>query len=438
MQCASDVSVPAAFAGVFAWSRLRFWVSSVDGSGLLRLRIGLGLLVAVSAVRLFAYGWVDTLYVEPSFHFSYDGWSWIRSLPAPWMHVWVGSLIPLGMAVGMGWGGRAILVLTFFIFTYIELIDRATYLNHYYLVSVLLLHLALSSASTLRMRDRFRQVPRFELWAVRAQVSLVYFFAGLWKLNGDWLFRAEPLSTWLWSFSATPVIGVALASPPVAYAMSWAGALFDLTIWILLLWRPTSRAAFIVCVGFHFTLWWMFPIGIFSAVMVLAASTLLPTASSPASVAREGSEGPSASVRVRAALVAILIATQILVPLRSVVEDGEVNWHERGYRFAWRVMLNEKASNAAFDVRVDGQRQEWNVLQHLTPLQRRQMGFQPDMLLQYAHFLCQTFSADGSVVDVRVRADVAWNRRRAAPLIADENLCIASSAQAITLPASPR
>ena len=416
-----------------------FWCTPVRGLGLVRLRVGLGLLVALSAARLLVYGWVTDLFVTPSFHFSFAGFSWIKAWPEPWMTAHVVTVGILGVLITIGVGGRWVTGAGAVAFTYVELIDKAPYLNHYYLISLLLGLLTLSSVTTAK---RDVMVPRYELWAFRAQIAAVYFFAGVWKLNPDWMFRAEPLSTWLWGFQALAVVGPLLGLHATALFMAWAGAAFDLCIWAFLLWRPTSRVAYAVCVAFHVTLWLLFPIGVFSWVMILAASVLLPVRTRGANdasghVDTAPTKPATLPDRVRLAIFAAWIAVQLVTPLRALATPGNVNWHEQGYRFSWRVMLNEKAAHVEIRANDGSGFQPWPFREELTPLQARQMGFQPDMLLQYAHHICAALNGRTTTPDVRIDARVAWNARRSAPLLADVNLCLVEDVATMIRPPPP-
>ncbi len=399
-----------------SWARLD---EPVPARRLVLFRVGLGVLLAIAAVRFWAYGWVDDLLLAPTVQFHYQGFGWVRPLPPPWMSLCYLAMAGLALGFAHGRFGRWCLAGYGVLFTYAELVDKTLYLNHYYLVSILVAMLALSSVATVRWRDRGgATVPRWELWAFRAQVALVYFYAGLWKLNRDWLVDGEPLASWLWGFRFTPGVGPLLAADMVPVLMSWGGALFDLTIWIWLLWRPTARAALVVCVGFHATVGLLFPIGLFSFVMVLAATLLLPVGEPPLAAA-----APPGG-RWRTVVFGVHILVQLLLPWRFVLHEGDVNWHEQGYRFSWRVMLNEKRADVTF-ARVDEQGVRHPLpVRDLTALQARQMGFQPDMLLEYAHRLCRRVpEAASGAADVRVDARVAHNGRRAVPLMKDVNLC---------------
>ena len=63
----------------------------------------------------------------------------------------------------------------------------------------------------------------------------------------------------------------------MAYAMSWAGAFFDLTIIGWLLWRRTRLWAFLAAAVFHLLTWLLFPqIGVFPWLMMGGALIFFP------------------------------------------------------------------------------------------------------------------------------------------------------------------
>ena len=55
----------------------------VDPSSLAVLRIALGLVVVLSAVRTWAYGWTDTLYAGPAHHATRAGRGSVKFKPGP-------------------------------------------------------------------------------------------------------------------------------------------------------------------------------------------------------------------------------------------------------------------------------------------------------------------------------------------------------------------
>ena len=85
---------------------------------------------------------------------------------------------------------RAGALLVFLCFTYVELLDKSNYLNHYYFVS-LVAFMLIWLPTTLRTP----QVPRMVVFSFRFMLGLVYGYAGIAKLNADWMLHAQPLAS---------------------------------------------------------------------------------------------------------------------------------------------------------------------------------------------------------------------------------------------------
>jgi vitamin K-dependent gamma-carboxylase len=405
----------------------------VDGAGLAATRSVFGLVLLLYTTRFILNGWVDDLYVKPTFHFTYDAFQWIRPLPRLGMYgVFAGMLVT---AAGMAVGYRARLAACGFgiLFTYVELIDKAAYLNHYYLVSLVCgLFACVPSGERdtgvlqWRAGDRRagdRTVPTFSYWTLRAQLVIVYGFAGVAKLNGDWLLRGEPLYTWLQMFADTPVVGGWLSERWFAIGASFGGAVFDLAVGPALLWAPTRGWAYLAAFGFHGAIAWLFPVGAFSWVM-LALDLAFFAPDWPrrlrerlggwwpllAPDAARVEQAPNAAGRPRRGiwlgLLAVHFGLQLVIPLRFLAYPGPVNWTEEGFRFAWRVMLIEKTGSVRFYVvGRDGRRSPADDTE-LTRLQRQQMSTQPDMIHEYAQRLRHRYQQQGWG-DVQVFAE-AW------------------------------
>ncbi len=401
-----------------------------DAAGLRAFRAIFGGVMVFAVVRFLAYDWDHSLYAAPSFHFSYPGFDWVKPLRAPWLEVQFGVMALAAFAVMVGYHPRTTAALFAFLFTWAEFLDAATYLNHYYLISLLAALLAILPTPA-GFTDRTGSVvPRWALLCLRVQVAIVYVYAGLWKLDGDWLLTAEPLRTWLRAHAHIPGLGPLLDTDLAAHAMSLFGAAFDLTIPFLLSWSRSRTCAYAVAVVFHVTIWLLFPVGVFSWVM-LAAATIFWSPSWPrAFYARvTGRPAPSPTVyalpksRWPLGLVALWLIMQVLIPARCLLYPGNTNWTEEGFRFAWRVMLVEKTGQVELRVlsrRSDGSMSERRVYPStfLTPLQLRQMPTQPDLIHQVARYARAEAEAAGSTeVEVYADAFVSWNGRPSARLI---------------------
>lgn len=395
----------------------------VPGASVVFFRAVLGLTLTVAVVRFFVFGWLDALYVEPTFHFSYFGLDVIRPWPEPWMSVHFAALGVAGLWLAWGRAHRLASATCFVLFTWIELQDKTNYLNHYYLVSLLL-----GLFVCMPLEGRPRRVPRWILVTLRAQVGLVYVFAGIAKMQGDWLFDAMPLRIWLPTHVDLPVLGPLLAWPITAYAMSWAGMIFDTTAPLWLSHPRTRPAFFVVVVGFHVVTRALFPIGLFPFVMVAGASLFFP-ADWPAALWARVRRRPHPTAPAtrpaglggwgRAALAGYF-AVQVALPLRHHLYPGDVLWHERGFRFAWHVMLIEKSGTVRFRVVRKDDGRTWRVSpgDYLTPNQERHMSTQPDMIRQLAQHIGADFEArEGAPVAVYADAWVSLHAARSARLV---------------------
>ena len=363
-------------------------------------RVFFGGIMAASIIRFAARGWIADLYVEPAYYFTYYGFGWVQPLGAVGMYALFAVMGLAALAIMLGLYYRAATVVFFLTFTYVELTDVTNYLNHYYFVSIISFLLIWVPANRHFALDVVRKpqwrvdtVPAWTINIFKLQLGIVYVFAGLAKLNPDWLFEAMPLKLWLPAQAHLPVIGSLLAEPLTAYAFSWAGALYDLTIVFFLLYRRTRLWAYGAVVVFHGCTALLFPIGMFPYIMigctliffspafhqkVIAAlrrlgRRIVPSRAHP-------SPAPSAAWMMRplagrllTGLLVLHFALQLLVPLRFALYPGDLFWTEQGYRFSWRVMLMEKAGYTVFHIHDPATDRSWEVAnyEYLTPNQER-------------------------------------------------------------------
>jgi len=410
---------------------------SISIAPLVTFRMLFGAMMLAGIVRFWLNGWITELYVTPAFYFKYPGFGWIQPLGATGMHLLFGLMALSALLIAIGLFYRLATWAFFLSFTYVELIDVTNYLNHYYfisLVSFLLIWLPANRQFALdaRLRPEIRQtrVPRWQVGVLRLQVGVLYFFAGLAKLNSDWLLEALPMKIWLPAKTHLPLVGDLLYEPWVAYLFSWFGAFYDLFIVFFLLYRRTRPVAYVFVLGFHLATALFFPgIGLFPYVMILCSLvffspsfhdrllSFLPgyAAAESATTAPGFTSQKSLNNPYWRLGMGLFFLVQLFLPLRYLLYPGHLFWHEEGFRFSWRVMLMEKSGNAFFYVKepATGKTFEVNNREFLTPLQEKMMSTQPDMLLQYAHHLSEVYAKRGvQHPEVYAECYVALNGRR--------------------------
>tara|TARA_B110000046_G_scaffold184169_1_gene222003 strand:- start:643 stop:2016 length:1374 start_codon:yes stop_codon:yes gene_type:complete len=398
-------------------------------------RLFFGLMMFASIIRFWTNGWIEKLYLAPKFHFSYLGFSGIKPIGNYTYLLFIICGIS-ALFVAIGYRYRLAIITFFLSFLYIELMDKTTYLNHYYFISILSFLLIFLPANAYFSLDayvrkkQYKQVPKWTIDSIKLMLVIIYLTAGLVKLNSDWLFRAMPLKIWLPSKYDLPFIGENLMQQNwFHFAMSWSGMLYDLIIPFFLLYKRTRFVAFLFVVFFHLFTRVLFPIGMFPYIMIVSAliffdATLhhkiifflkryvLKTKKKLLLVQNFNySKGKGNLLLV---LFSVFFAIQILLPWRYLLYPGELFWTEEGYRFSWRVMLMEKAGSTNFKIMdlETGKYFRVNNTDFLTSFQEKQMSYQPDFILEYAHFLGDYFTKQGHKnVGVFAESYVALNGR---------------------------
>ena len=395
-------------------------------------RIGFGILIMFSLLRFWLKGNIDALYITPNFHFSYYGFSWVKPL-GHYTYLLFAICFISAFLVMIGYKYRYSIIVLFLSFTYIELMDKTTYLNHYYLVSCisfLMIFLPCASYFSVDNKENFK-VPKWTIDSLKLMIIIVYLYAGLAKINSDWLIHAQPLKIWLRAKYSIPLIGETLLQQNFSYYLfSWGGMIYDCLIPFLLLYNRTRYFAFFMVIAFHVMTRVLFPpIGMFPYIMIFSCIIFfdselhkkiidfikylfrLKIKNAEKFMPRNNN---FAHNRFSIKVLALFFLFQIVFPLRSNLYKGELLWTEQGYRFSWRVMLVEKAGYTTFKI-VDNNSNKFHVVNNndfLTPFQEKQMSFQPDMILEYAHYLGDTFKKRGfENVSVYAESYVTLNGR---------------------------
>ena len=422
----------------------RYITKQTKAAPLAVFRILFGFMMLASIIRFWSFGWIETLYIEPIFSFSYYGFHWLPNLGQFTYLLFIICGVS-AFSVAIGYRYRLAIVLFFLSFTYIELLDKTTYLNHYYFISCLSFLLIFLPANcyysldALRLKNiRANTIPAWSINSIKLLLCIVYFFAGLAKLNSDWLLNAMPLQIWLPSKYDIPFLGDLLQQSWIHYAFSWGGAFYDLAIPFLLLWKPSRSIAFIFVVIFHVLTRILFPIGMFPYIMIVSALIFFDATFHERillffswllkkirlfRVVKVNDLQKEKSAKIASYVVALFIVVQLLLPWRYALYPKELFWTEEGYRFSWRVMLMEKAGYAQFIVKntKTGSQFAVNNSDFLTPFQEKQMSTQPDFILEYAHYLGAHFKSQGHQnIAVHVESYVALNGRLSQPFISPE------------------
>ncbi|WP_027078610.1 HTTM domain-containing protein [Maribacter antarcticus] len=397
-------------------------------------RILFGGLMIFSTLRFVSQGWVNKYYIEPSFHFKYYGFEFVTAF-GQYTYILYAITLLSAIGIALGYKYKTATILFFLSFTYCELIDKTYYLNHYYFVSIIGFLLIFLPANCYFSIDAyrnskiaFRKIPRYNIFVIQLMLCVVYFYAGLAKINTDWLFKAMPLQIWLPSRYYLPVLGDLFQKEWMHYAMSWFGMLYDLAIPFLLLFKRTRVFGFVMVVIFHVLTRVLFPIGIFPYVMICATLIFFDASFHEKIISFfrrlfkikfvENNTALYLIPNVKKKLLATLFITfftfQLVLPFRYMVYPDELFWTEEGYRYSWRVMLIEKGGYVQYKI-VNPKTGNWFYVDHnkfLTEYQQKQLRTQADLILEFAHFLEKHYKEKGIInPEVYVESYIALNGR---------------------------
>jgi vitamin K-dependent gamma-carboxylase len=425
----------------------------VDIASLVFFRIAFGLLVAFHVWRNSLHHGVYNTWLAPRFLFKYYGFSWVHPWPGHGLYIhWI-ALGVFALFVAAGFLYRLSTPLLFLSCAYFFLLEEARFVNHNYLIclfSFLLIvipaHRAFSIDSRLNPGIRSQQTPAWTLWLLRAQIGVVYFFAGIAKISPDWI-HGEQMRSLLSIWTDLPVIGQLLRTEWAIYIASYGVLLLDLLLVPLLLWRRTRIWAFCAAVTFHLINAYRFNIGIFPW-LAIAATTLYFTPSwprrilellslmnRPPQIDREKPPSPRKQI-VIISLVAVYIVIQLLLPLRHLLWRGGVEWTYAEHRFGWRMMLVVPSSQAFFYVTDPntGETVQVNPTTFLSARQTAVLAYLPDFPLQFAHYLAKVMPRRGpKPLRVEARILVSINGRKP-QLYIDPNVDLAAQSRTLGRP----
>jgi vitamin K-dependent gamma-carboxylase len=389
---------------------------------LVYLRISFGVIMLWEVYRYFDNGWIRPFYINKKVFFTYYGFDWVTPLPGDGMYMLFYFMGMLAVCIAVGLAYRAAIILFFFCFSYVFLLDQTYYLNHFYLLILVCFLMcwipangAFSVDALLRPSIRTRTAPAWMLRLIQFQIAIPYFYGALAKLNGDWL-QGEPMRMWLAEETNFPLIGQYFTQEWMVAGFVYGGILVDALALPLFWWRRTRLLGLLMLLSFHFLNGSMFNIGIFPWFMSAALPLFLPLSwwDRLFPIESQAAANPLLKQRVALGLVGVYVAWQLLFPLRHFLLPGDVSWTEEGHRFAWHMKLRDKAGSASFRVYDPVTDESWAIAleDYLSVRQRREIGGQPEMILLFSHHLSKEWREKGyERVEVYVDAFSSLNGR---------------------------
>ena len=404
-------------AGLARWSLIQslavLLARRVPGSSLAVLRVCVGLVMSLEGYALLVPHDAAITSGTPlehyytgsdiTFHWPYEGLEWLPMLPRTFMYGLVILLIVSGVVMALGLWYRLSAIKVFSVWAYLFAVEstRSYWQSHYYLELLTCFLMLWMPAANRFSVDAWRRrtdpkaitVPFWTLFLLRGQLVIAYFYAGVAKFSFDWFYDAIPVR---W-FLADPNVMAPyqpyltkgqlasvqslLQRPELAYFLSWTGAVFDVVVGFLLLFRRTRIFGLTLMLAFHGTnhllifddigwfpilgvatalifldpdwpdrafawirrprvnmpdKWWAIIGGIvFPPIGISLGWNLKPTA-------REGEVGHSALGKYVLPCVVAWLVWQSLLPLRHHFIDSDARFTYEGFSFSWRLKADTR------------------------------------------------------------------------------------------------
>ncbi|MDG1475787.1 MAG: HTTM domain-containing protein, partial [Vicingaceae bacterium] len=306
--------------------------------------------------------------------------------------------------------------------TYFFLLDKSYYNNHLYLfslISFLLIFIPADGAFSLKGKKKVKPLLGWHLRILQFQFIVVYFFGGVAKINGDWLFYYEPITTLLKNGN--------YYSEGLALFLAFSGLLFDLFIGFLLLIKKTRIYAFVFALAFNITNHVIFDdINIFPFFMMASLVLFFElekfTFLSKFNKFKEEDVKIIKSPKPVLYLIGVFVLFQLFMPLRHYLIPGNVDWTGEGHRFAWRMKIQTRTINecefAIFDLKTKTI-YPVKINNHIHDIQKYFMIHYPKMILDFAHYLEEYAKKERQMNNVMIKAkiNVRFNQRESVEIL---------------------
>lgn len=374
----------------------------VWGGKIAVFRILFAIVLFFQAWHFYSIDFIKRDVIDPVLHFSYPYLPFIESLNPYIMYGMLVLMFISSVLIVLGIKSRLFFTFYFIAFTYLFLIDKGYYNNHYYLLSLLLfLMIFIKSDTQLAVLPCKQKINyAWEVYILIFQFSLVLIIAGLNKLNPWWLIHHEPIHHILeakvkWSGN------LFWSSMLVENVLVWGGVLFDLLIIPLLVWKRSRIIAVFLFFFFNGMNYIVFQsigeIGIFPLLMLSSLILFFPNQSiinairkinKQYKVAKVERKDKQFSTLLKGGLI-VYVLLQLTIPIRHHFFTGNVDYTGEGQRFSWRMKSVYKDFSIAFILKDEekGISASLDPRTVLTEKQYTNLGYYPELIIPVAENL---------------------------------------------------
>uniref|UniRef100_A0A8C4GZJ3 Vitamin K-dependent gamma-carboxylase n=1 Tax=Dicentrarchus labrax TaxID=13489 RepID=A0A8C4GZJ3_DICLA len=370
-----------------------------------------GLLMAIDVTQERGLSHLDYKYLDGAPVCRFPLFNFLQPLPLDWMYLVYVVMFLGSLGIMLGCFYRLSCLMFISTYWYIFFLDKTAWNNHSYLYGLIGFQLTLMNGNRYWSIDGLRRpsirnahVPLWNYTVLRTQIFIVYFIAGIKKLDADWVEG--------YSMSYLVLFSMELVNLLVVHG---GGLFLDLTAGYLLFFDATRPYGFVFVSYFHCMNSQLFSIGMFSYTM-LATSPLfcypdwprrffgrfpawlravlpltLPDPQPSTSCVYREINTPKLRLKHKlgAIFTILYILEQFFLPYSHFITQGYNNWTNGLYGYSWDMMVHSRSHQHVKITYKDGKTGEIGYLNPGVFTQSRRWKDHGDMLKQYATCLNQ-------------------------------------------------
>ncbi|XP_067935757.1 vitamin K-dependent gamma-carboxylase-like isoform X1 [Watersipora subatra] len=408
---------------------VRLCSAPADPSSLAIFRIVFGLLMVFDCLHERRVGVVVSRWSDAYQVCRFPLINSLHPLPVAWMTILYLCMIIGAVGIAIGLFFRLSCLMYVLPYWYIFLLDKTVWNNHSYLFGLIASLLVLSDANRQWSLDAWRRagkanahIPVWQYGLFRFQVIIVYFIAGLKKLDGDWV-QGYSMS----SLSHAPIFDpfrYVLTDEKIdRYIVHLGGLIIDLTSGFLLYLDSTRWLGTAMVTSFHAMNATMFEIGQFPYVMLCTTAIFyaydwpkkvypsLAVTHQPCHTSKHclyQGEKPRIYHHVSTFFTVVYMLWQCFLPYSHSLTPGYKNWSGSLYGYSWDMMVHNWETQhikVKYMSRVTGQE---GYLEPSAFVSTTRWSNYPDMVKQHASCIAEMLAEEYDIHDVEIYMDI-WH-----------------------------
>lgn len=358
-------------------------------------RIFFGIVLFAQTLWFIKTDFITTNLFEPVLHFKFYYFQFLEPLSKPLMKAMMLLMLFSTLLITIGRFFKYASIFYGVSFTYLWLLDKSYFNNHYYFISLLVFLLIFSDADrwgSLKKTNEAKTVPYWQIFILKFQIFIVFFIAGINKINTYWLVNLQPMRHILETKASINNYNWLANDFSFAF-FSWLGLLFDLSIGFLIWSGKTRKFAIVFYALFNLINFWLFydigEIGFFPFLLLACLSLFF----NPKKINQQlcwlnkkqympVKNRNTSNHQLFFALVIAFVLLQSILPFRHMLYNDNVDWSGKGQRFAWRMKIMFKDPDIHFYLSEEGstKKTEVNIGNFLNSKQYTNLIYYPDFI----------------------------------------------------------